>query len=213
MANFVKKKYIKYFLGDKNIRSHIDAIHACPPKADEFTGEIVEAVVKKINCSGIISIVPRTEADLNRPQSNNNKEAIDEYRQTIKEILDQVNILSENGEASRPYLHLAIHGMRNRQNDIAIGTRHGSTCSKEIRIWFIKEIKKHVKKLDVDKRFPGDPSKKFHRLGDQNSNYIGYGRNFNTFQIEISRTLREKHRAELVDMFCDFIESFNKEFS
>jgi len=47
-------------MGSKKIRSHIDALHAYSPKADEFTGDIVEGVVNKINCSGIIAIVSRT---------------------------------------------------------------------------------------------------------------------------------------------------------
>ena len=90
MVNFTEKKFIKFYLGCKEIYSHIDAVHAHPPNADEFTGDIAEGVVNRINCSGIIAIVSRTIADLNRPRNSNNKEAIDEYRQTIREILKYI---------------------------------------------------------------------------------------------------------------------------
>lgn len=215
MVNFVNKKFIKFYMGSKNIRSHIDAVHACPPKADEFTGDIVEGVVNKINCSGIIAIISRTIVDLNRPRNINNKEGIDEYRQTIRENLEHIGNLDENGKLSRPYLHLAIHGMKDkRKGDIEIGTLYGKTCSPEVKKWFVSEIKRHFKRVQIDERFPGDSSKPVHRCGDQTSdlNYLGYGNNFTTFQIEISRILRENHQKELINMFSDIIIHFNEKF-
>jgi len=214
MVCFTKKKFIKFYLGKKEIWTHIDAVHAYPPKADKFTGEIVKGVVNKIKCSGIIAIVSRTIVDLNRPRNNNNKEAIDEYRQTIKEILKHTNIFGENGRLSRPYLHLAIHGMMDRDNEIEIGTRWGKTCSPEVKKWFVNEIEKQVKKTQTDGGFPGDSSKPVHRCGDQTSdiNYLGYGENFNTLQIEISRTLRENNRKELISIFSDIIIQFNEKY-
>jgi len=215
MVNFTKKKFIRYYLGSKEIQSHLDAIHACPPEADEFTGDIVEGVVNKINCSGIVAVVSRLKADLNRPPNSKNREAIEEYRQTIREILDHTDILDENEKLRKPYLHLAIHGMRNNWNeDIEIGTLHGKTCSPEVKVWFINEIKKNIKKCQIDRRFPGDPSKSVHRCGDQigDLNYLGYGTNFNTFQLEISRTLRQNHQKELIDIFSDIIIRFCEQF-
>lgn len=204
MVNFTAKKFVKFYLGSKKIRSHIDAVHACPPSADNFTGDIVEGVVNKINCSGIIAIVSRTIADLNRPRNNKNKEAIDEYRQTIREILEHTSTLDKDGRLARPYLHLAIHGMKDRDKEIVIGTLHGKACSPEVKEWFVGEIKKHITKTRIDRKFPGESSKSVHRLD--------YGDNFNTFQIEISRTLREKHKKELINIFSDIIIHFNEEF-
>jgi N-formylglutamate amidohydrolase len=215
MEKFTEKKYIKFYLGSKDIRSHIDAIHAAPPCSDKFTGDIVEGVVNKINCSGIIAIVSRKIIDLNRPRNSNNKEEIDEYRQTIREILGNIGNLDRNEKLSRPYLHLAIHGMRDKGNvDIEIGTLHNKTCSPEVTKWLVNEIQKHDKKVQTDGRFPGDSSKPVHRCGDQTSdlNYLGYGNNFNTFQIEISRTLREKNQKELIDIFSNIILKYNIEF-
>jgi len=215
MMNFIQKKFIKVHLGDKKIRSHIDAVHAQPPKADKFTDDIVAGVVNRINCSGIIATVSRTKIDLNRPRNEHNRDAIDEYRQTIKDILAHISILEENNTLSRHYLHLAIHGMRdNEDNGIEIGTLYGKSCSPEIKDWLIEEIGKNIKRLQIDRRFPGDSSKSVHRCGDEVSDpkYFGYGVNFNTLQIEISRTLREKHQGELIEIFCRLIEDFNKKF-
>jgi len=215
MVNFTEKKFIKFYLGSKKIRSYIDAVHACPPKADEFTGGIVKGVVNEINCSGIIALVSRAIADLNRPRNSNNKEVIDEYRQTIRDILEHMGNLDGKGKLSRPHLNLAIHGMRDKWNeDIEIGTLHGKTCSPEVTKWLVNEIQKHGKRAQTDGRFPGDSSKSVHRFGDQTSdlNYLGYGNNFNTFQLEISRMLRENHQKELINIFSDIIIHFNEKF-
>jgi len=215
MADFTDKKFIKFHLGDKKIRSHLDAVHAYPPQADEFTREIVEGVIDKINCSGIIAIVSRTRADLNRPRDNQNKDAIDEYRATLKFMLEHIGILDENGKLVKPYLHLAIHGMKDEWNqDVEIGTLRRQSCAAEVREWLVKEFAKHIERYKVDNQFPGDPSKLVHRYGDQTSdlNYLGYGANFNIVQIEISRTLREKRQKLLVDIFSDLVIGFNEKF-
>jgi N-formylglutamate amidohydrolase len=215
MKKFTEKKCIKFYLGSKDIRTHIDALHACPPEADEFTGDIAEGVVNKINCSGIIAIVSRTIVDLNRPRNSNNKEGIDEYRQTKRDILEHIGNLDGNGKLSRPYLHLAFHGMKDKWNlDIEIGTLHGKTCSPEVKEWFVSEIKKHFRRVQMDGRFCGDPSKSVHRCGDKISDteYLGYGKNFNTVQIEISRMLREKNQKELIDIFSNIILKYNSKF-
>lgn len=215
MEKFTEKKYIKFYLGSKDIRSHIDAIHAALPCSDKFTGDIVEGVVNKINCSGIIAIVSRTIVDLNRPRNINNEEGIDEYRQTIREILGYIGNLDGNGKLSRPYLHLALHGMKDKWNvDIEIGTLHDKACSPEVKEWFVSEIKKHFRRVQIDGRYCGDPSKSVHRCGDKISDteYLGYGKNFNTVQIEISRTLREKNQKDLIGIFSNIVLKYNREF-
>lgn len=215
MVNFVNKKFIKFYMGSKKICSFIDAVHACSPKADKFTGDIIEGVVNKINCSSIITIVSRTIIDLNRPRNSNNKEGIDEYRQTIREILEYFGNLDGSGKLARPHLHLAIHGMRDKGNaEIEIGTLHCKTSSPEVTKWLFDEIQEYSKRIQIDGRFPGDPSKLVHRCGEQTSdlNYLGYGNNFNTFQIEISRTLRENHQKELIDMLSGIVDTFSQKF-
>jgi hypothetical protein len=218
MVNFIQERFIKFYLGNKEIRSHLDAVHAVPPGADVFTDIIVEGVINKINCHGIISTVSRTEADLNRYPCPQNKEAIKEYRSTIKDILKYINILDKNDKLIKQYLHLAIHGIRDSVHGplaIEIGTRFGETCSPEIKEFFIKKIIGNGFEIHIDKEKKGDPSKKVHRLGDKVSdlNYSGYGENFNTIQIEISRNLRENQQAKLIDIFSDIIIGFNYGFN
>ncbi len=78
----VDKKYLK------DINLHIDAVHAQSPNSDQYTGEIVQAVVDRVNCSGIIATISRTVMDINRPINNQNTPAIGEFRNTIKEIIE-----------------------------------------------------------------------------------------------------------------------------
>lgn len=212
--SFIEKKFIKFYLGNKKIHSHLDAVHAYPPKADEFTDIIVKGVLDNINCSGIISTVSRTVADLNRTRNTNNEDAINEYRQTIEEILEHLNILNKNGKLSKPYLHLSIHGMKDRDSEIEIGTLNNKTCSPEVKKWLVSKIKEYKKKVQIDEIFPGDSSKLVHRCGEQrsNSNYLGYGNSFNTFQIEINRTLRKNQQKGLIKMLSDIVICFNREF-
>lgn len=217
MVKSEEKEFVKFYLGDKNIRSHIDALHAAAPHADMYTGKIVEGVIKKINCHGIISTVSRDDADLNRYPNQKNSEAIKEYRQAIKDILEHIGILNEENEILiAPYLHLAIHGIQNKVHgpkSIEIGTRLGKTCSPKVKDWFLRKLKSQDWKILTDKKKIGDPSKIVHRCGGKISGlyYMGYGANFNTFQVEISRTLRENHQNELITMFSDIIISFNEE--
>lgn len=215
MTSFAEWEYVKFRPGDRRKRAHIDAVHAASPKADRYTGEIADDIAAKASCSVIIAIVSRRVADLNRPPDKSNWEAIKEYRQAIRLILGHIRILDDSDKLKRPYLHLAVHGMADRRDsDVGIGTRHGVTCSSSVRNWLIDRIRSDVKRSQVDGRFPGDPSKSFHRHGDEVSGlgYPGYGNNFNTFQIEISRTLRKNHREELTDMFADMIVDFNDKF-
>jgi hypothetical protein len=216
MKNFIEKEFIKYYLGNTQIRNHVDAVHAVPPYADQFTGEIVTGLINKINCSGIISKVSRKKIDLNRRRNVNNKEAIDEYRNAIHSILTYLSLFEENNQIlKQPYLHLAIHGMKDTHNkEIIIGTRNGESCSSDIKRWFVDEVSRYYENIIADQIFPGDSSKSVHRLGDciSDLSYKGYGDNFNTIQIEINRTLRENHRQKLISILSDIIIDFNKKF-
>jgi hypothetical protein len=215
MIEFIPCSYIKYYLGNENMRVHVDALHAQAPKEEIFTAQLVEGIVEKTGCSGIIATVSRTLVDLNRPRNASNSKAIDEYRQTIKMILTHIHALNEKNQLTAPYLHLSFHGMKDDWNqDVEIGTRYGTSCSKEIKDWFVAEVDKHIDRYQVDGKFSGDPSKPVHRYGDTNSDlsYIGFGDYFNTFQIEISRDLRENHLDLLINLFSGTILRFSEEF-
>ena len=159
-----KKKYLLYNIGDKKLCSHIDALHAQSPESDQYTGEIVRGVIEKINTSAIIATISRRKIDLNRPRNKNNAPAIDEYRETINEILDSKEILDSNDILKKNYLHLAIHGMKDKRNTVfEIGTRNGDSCSKEIINWFIDKLNGISTNYGLNGRFPGDQSKAYQR--------------------------------------------------
>jgi len=134
-------EYVKYNIGKYESNCHIDAVHAQNPDSDQYTGEIVEAVIQGIDCSGIIATVSRTKIDINRPRNNQNAPAIDEFRSIIREIVESKNILNEEQELTKNYLHLAIHGMRDDRGTVfEVGTLNGNSCSQEIQDWFMEKL-------------------------------------------------------------------------
>lgn len=206
------KTFLTYNLGEKKFSSHIDAVHAQRPNADKYTGEIVEGVFKKINASGIVSKISRDEMDMNRPRNQKNALAIDQYRETLRNILEFKDILDENGELNRNYLHIAIHGMRNRETEFEIGTSNGNSCSSEVSDWFKTNLLTLSENIGVNSNFPGVLSKiECHRNGDDFS-YLGYGDFFNTIQIEINRDWRENRQTDLINFFSKLIIDFNQIF-
>lgn len=218
MLEIVEFKYgknIKHRVGGKAINAYIDAVHAFPPTSDDYTNFIVEGVIRNTNCSGLVAITSRTIADLNRPINPQNQEAVLEYRAAITEIVTRLELLDDNNEIQRPYLHIAVHGMKDRPNkDIEIGTRNGELCNSKVKSWFIDKMREKMDyRIVVDDVFVGDKSLSFHRYGDPSSiNYKGFGENYNIFQVEISKQLRDNHLGKLIDMFSSIIEDFKQEF-
>jgi len=212
MLNFEQREFIKVYFGTSAIRAHIDSVHAHPPNSDMFTGKIAEGIAEQVNCSCIIATVSRDICDLNRERSKKNAAGIDEYRTAVKQIQNHINNLNVNEKSTRPYMHLAIHGMKDEHGrDIEIGTLHNKTCSTNIKNWFLNRIKTFYERVTIDTIFPGNSSKILHREGSlsPDSKYHGFGSNFNTFQIEISRTIREFQREELISNLSNIIKDFD----
>ncbi|SDE21856.1 hypothetical protein [Sporomusa acidovorans] len=212
--------YVKYAFG--GICCHVDAVHAAFPKADRFTDEIAAGVMDRTGCAGIIGTVSRTIADLNRPPGQGNDEAVWEYREVIGQFLAGMGLLAPGSRSlARPYLHIGIHGMKDQLHgpfSIEVGTIHGRTCSVRVRRWFGETLKEKVRhalpaaKVIFDKHWLGNPSLAAHRWGE-GQRYPGYGKNYNAFQVEIARTLREYHRQTMIDILADVVTEFNVTFS
>ncbi|MBB6445379.1 hypothetical protein [Bacillus benzoevorans] len=219
---FQKLDYIQFFKGNGKLFCQVDAQHAKGPQADLYTGKIVGNLVRKTGCAGIISIVSRTVSDLNRKEDGQNNKAIQQYRKTINEILQYLQLLDrEQHRVVKPFLHLTIHGMKDEHYGpygIEIGTLNGLSCSREMKKWLQKTITAKAKilmpqlSIQFDQLFHGDESIVYHRLGD-GVGYMGYGSHFHTFQIELSRTLREKHQTEMVGLLSQVILTFQTEIA
>ena len=213
MITFKEGKYIAYYLGNPNINCHIDAVHSKRPQGEINTKKLVIEIIKNTNCSGIYALISRKHMDLNRPLNETNKTAILEYRTAVFSILNHLKILDNNKELIRPYLHLALHGMRdNAQKEIEVGTRNNQTCSDEILIWFRKKLEEISKelfnrdlKIVYNEKLKGNSSKGVHR--DK------YGSLFNTIQIEINRTLRTKYFNKIIEILSKIINNFYQENS
>lgn len=211
------REYVKFYTGNRQLNCHIEALHATSPRADLYTKDIVEKVMEMADCAGIISTISRTEADLNRKQNEKNKKAMAEYQKTIHEIIQNLGIYDKKyNQLTKPYLHLSIHGMKDLHYGpfgIEIGTLNGKSCSKEIKEWLQKFMEEKSKviipnlRIVFDQKFDGDESICYHRLGD-GADYLGYGLNYHTFQIEIARTLRKEYQAELAEILSQMIYSF-----
>ncbi len=213
LTTFKEEKYIAYYLGNPNINCHIDAVHSKGPKGEINTKKLVIEIIKKTDCSGIYSLISRTDMDLNRPLNETNEPAILEYRTVVFSILNHLRILDSHKKLIRPYLHLALHGMRdNIQKEIEVGTINNQTCSDEILIWFrtkLEEISKELFNRDLkivyNQKLKGNSSKVVHR--DK------YGSLFNTIQIEINRTLRTKYFNKIIEILSKIIINFYQENS
>jgi hypothetical protein len=218
---YIQQNYVKYNKGNGFICGLADALHATPPAADVFTDKIVESIMVKTRCAGIISTVSRKLADLNRSPNGDNDLAIEEYRHALKDILEFLNIVdSDQNQLTHPYLHLSFHGMKDDHYGpfgMEIGTVRGRSCSTEIRDWFEETLTKKAQPvipditLIFDQKFIGNESIAFHRLGD-GERYQGYGPHFHTFQIELSRTFRREHRSQLIDIFSEIMIDFQNTF-
>lgn len=218
---YIHQSYIKYHKGKGYICAHVDALHATPPSADKYTDKIVERLINACGCAGIISTVSRLDCDLNRVLTEENQAGITEYRQAICDILDYLHILGSDKHTLRtPYLHLSFHGMKDENYGpfaLEIGTQRGKSCSREVKKWFEGRLKKAFKDISpevniiFDRKFKGNESIVSHRYGDIDG-YLGYGPNFNTFQIELSRTLRVKYLNVMVKIFAKIINDFQNKF-
>jgi hypothetical protein len=209
-----KGKYLDYNIGQKHYNSVVDALHAASPKADMHTGEIVGLIIEKIDASGIISKVSRSKMDLNRPIDVHNRLGILEYRKFLQYIVISKGILIQHNRISKRFLHISVHGMdKSKHTDFEIGTRNGTSCCEEIKDWFCKRLEIISPNIGINNIFPGDPSKAYHRHGDPDNDYAGYGDNFNTIQFEISHYFRNKGIDSVVDFLCNTILDFEFTFN
>ena len=208
MNDFQKKEYIAYYLGNSNIKCHIDAVHSENPRGEINTKELVIEIVKKTDCCGIYSLISRKEMDLNRSLNRTNEPVILEFRDLIFSILQHLQILDVNNKLIAPYLQLALHGMKNvPDKEIEIGTRYNQTCSEDLFIWFRKNLEVHCKnvfnrnlKIAYNEYFIGNESKVVHREKYENL--------FNTIQIEINKTLRTKYFYKIVEVLTRIVMDF-----
>ncbi len=216
--NYENGKYVKYCFASKTNNILIDAIHAHPPRSEYMAKEIVEAVTGIIGCNCIIATVSRVDADLNRHRNKKNGKAVDEYRAVIKSMLEQAELVDANGKLKQPFLHVGVHGMMDRpDNHLEIGTVFGESCSREIEKtmhdlankWADSmEEKIERPKILLNEQWFGDPSIAAHRIGDQISNYPGYGDNYNMVQIEIANYLRIDYFQDSVNLLCAMFQEF-----
>lgn len=219
MAGFTRGKFVRCLPACRTPTVLIDAVHAAAPRSDAHTGEIAEGAAKRLGSHCIIALASRTRADLNRPRTTANAAAIDEYRAALRACLDGAGLLVPGDHLSKPFLHLAVHGMKSNSTcDVEVGTRHGRTCSpfverlvaKVLGRWASTGWASKTPRVATNVRFIGDSSKVVHREGHADSGYAGYGPMFNTVQLESATWLRKSHRARVVEALVQIAGAFER---
>lgn len=206
--NINRGNYVEYSIAKSSVL--IEALHNKRLKGEFFVEELVKEVASEASCSYILSRVSRLEADLNRAPNGSNNKALKEHREVIGKILSE-NSFSSGAELSNNFLHLSIHGMKDRNDkDIEIGTRNGRLASSETTKWFAQALEKQFPSLNItwDKEFLGGDSLEIYRYGDQD--FTALGDKYNVFQIEISYTLRKFYFEELVKGLTEIILEFTQ---
>ena len=215
---FSRRSCVEYAMSSRSPRVLVDAVHAASPGGDSFTGRIARRVAEDTGCHCIIGVISRRLADLNRPPNDANMAAINEYRSVIHEMLQESDLLRATGMLDRPFLHLAIHGMKDRTDrDVELGTLHGASCDHEVIDWIEPRFSKWLRSFPDEAHslvvlrdcvFCGDQSKAYHRVGDYATDYHGYGDCFNTVQVEFAHWLRRNQQSSVVHILGDIVRKF-----
>lgn len=112
ILKFIYGNYLKYNKGIGFISCYVDVFYVELFVVDLFMDKIVENLVKKIGCVGIVSMIFRIIVDLNRNLNEINYEGIYEYRSIIKEIVKFLKIIDSNNFFLIFYLYLFFYGMK-----------------------------------------------------------------------------------------------------
>lgn len=219
-----EREFIRYYLGGSEPPHVIlDAPHGVGPSPlphDALTYEIVRAVSAATGCPFIEATKNRSLVDLNRwvdPTDWDSVCAHVEYRQALRSILRFMGVLSSKEKVVSSVLLLAIHGMKDRNDnntaiDMELGTMGGVLTSAGLVDWAQKYLAAASGwNVQVDQRFPGHPSLAVHiHGGDSIPGYKGYGNKQSIIQLEISNTLRTQHFPQLVDLLAGFVQAFER---
>lgn len=221
--SFTEKKYLKFRGGARNFYVLLDALHAAPEsrRREFFTDEIADRVSSDVGCHCIIAKVPREKADLNQFPTEESWPAVNQYRDTIRYLLQRDNLINQKGEVRFPFLHISLHGMRNRSSkDVELGTFFGESCSPDVLHWLLRRFRSWATELNHDHREPividndrgdalyGHPVIATHRNGyDGNP---GYGSNYDTVQVELAHWLRNEHKKEIIELLTGVAKEFHK---
>lgn len=135
-------------------------------------------------------------------------------------------------ETEAPFLELNIHGKVNpkegKKRDIVIGNGMKDSqlpCEPEVAYWMEKKLKSALEDRGLSRKdgqqftpivafegqaLNGDISNTLRRVG--NKYHPGFGKNFQSVQIEFSKELRIKNPNELSDILAQIIKDFSQEF-
>jgi len=135
-----------------------------------------------------------------------------EYRQTVKRIVKAQHDSDDDGPIKKPFLHLAVHGMRDRGFDVALGTRDGRLCQPDVCEWLVTQLKKEFT-VGVDGMFPGTDTLEHFRHGNKAIGFPGFGEKYSVFQLEFSHSLRFERFDRIIVVLSQIMQDFEKRFT
>lgn len=213
-----RRVFIKFRPGQGNVPCHCEAVYA---DSDRYTGEIVEAICERSGCSVIINTAPSVKYDLNRHANFRNKEAVFEYRDTLRRILQYKEILGSDEKVTVPFLHIAFHAIKkgdSRGSEIRVS--YTEPASYSMINWFANRLKEKTRKLSIrggspvqiNVKFVDRQTNLFQRYWESCRIFNGENKAYHFIMAEISEDLRSMGREALVEAFSETILDFSLEF-
>ncbi len=115
--------------------------HAKMPKGELYTPEIGQEIACSLNTHLLVGDVSRIIIDLNRSEANSHP-----FRMRIKELLSKKRIR----------LILDLHGMKDEEPIVEIGTLNGGSATSHTIDIFRKHLEKAGFKVLIDRKFKGE---------------------------------------------------------
>ncbi len=193
---------------------------------ENSTHKIAARVAELTDTTLVSAKKSRLTSDLNRSwwireeRSNTNareysRSARAGYYWAVKSILDQSQLLDSEGKLKHNFLRVSIHGMKDRDYDVAIA---GSKNPADERVitWFQTELQKELDKIEgfgkvvIAKSddpqtwdYSGVASTSHYRKEPQKEyakQHPAFGESFHSIQVEIARRIRTN--PETREKFC-----------
>lgn len=224
-----EKQYVRYRRGIGSDRVLLEGPHVVAPHKEFWVDEIIRQASCRAGCHLLAATRSRAVADLDRPADFDSdgvdpgvqERAVEEYRTTVAELIERTDLLDGGSGLTRPFLHLSVHGMKNREDaDLVLGTGDGTACGPEVEEWLTERIGAWIEsgvagdaRLARNERSSDSSALAHHRRGD-GAAYPGFGDRFHSARLEIAHWMRADpdSRDELTFLLAEIAGAFHGTF-
>lgn len=225
-----EKEFVRYRRGIGCRRVLLEGPHVVAPRKEFWIEEILQQASCRAGSHLLLAAQSREVADLDRAAgyrgatiiSDLQERAVAEYRETITDLMETADLLEKDGELADPFLHLSVHGMKNREAaDLALSTDEGTSCSPEVlhwmedhlRSWSTERIDGDEIRFAIDDRGGDSSSLAFLRQGNGRE-HEGYGSNFHSLRLEFAHWVRSDpdSREEVTYFLARIARAFHEQY-